>query len=36
MNKLIGELLATDPGLTADDVAATALAGAKVELRFSP
>lgn len=36
VNKLIDELLAADPGLTAEDLQAMALAGAKVELRFSP
>jgi hypothetical protein len=36
VNKLIAELLAADPGLTADDLQAKALADAKIELRFSP
>lgn len=36
VGKLIDELLATDPTLTAEDLQARALAGAKIELRFSP
>ncbi|GIW19880.1 MAG: hypothetical protein KatS3mg065_0176 [Chloroflexota bacterium] len=36
VNKLISELLAADPGLTAEDLQAKALADAKIELRFSP
>ncbi|MER3418182.1 MAG: hypothetical protein C4343_03545 [Chloroflexota bacterium] len=36
VNKLISELLAADPELTAEDLQTTALAGAKIELRFSP
>lgn len=36
VNKLIAELLAADPGLTAEDLQAKALADAKIEIRFSP
>lgn len=36
VGKLIDELLASDPGLSAEDLQAKALAGAKIELRFSP
>lgn len=36
VNKLIEELLAARPGLTAEDLQAFALADAKIELRFAP